>query len=181
MTLLQIKNHTHFVMTSSNQINSDGGLTLRRGVGGSRGGGAGSYLFTPCRDILWRWGRERNVGSCFQTCCMLFLRQWFKPSHTHLFHQGLVLVRLAEVAADVLCRDGGLLAFVHPALVLFLLRESVPEDLKSLPYGLLAHWANRDGDTTQFTIVAPLAFCFQFGKIYNERVQKGNSCCFVNV
>lgn len=66
----------------------------------------------------------------------------FSPC-THLFNQGLVLVWLAEVAADVLCRDSVLLAFVHPALVLFLLRETVPEDLKSLPYGLLAHWSHQ--------------------------------------
>lgn len=62
---------------------------------------------------------------------------------THPFNQGLVLLWLTEVSADILCRDCTLLALVHPALVLLLLRDSIPEDLESLPYGLLAHWSDQ--------------------------------------
>lgn len=69
-------------------------------------------------------------------------------AHTHLFNQGLMLVRLAEEAADLVCRDAAVLTPAHPALVLVLLREAVPEDLKSLPYGLLAHCS--DQRSTQF-------------------------------
>lgn len=54
-----------------------------------------------------------------------------------------MLLRLAEVDAKILCRDCAVLALVHPALVLVLLRETVPEDLVSLPYGLLADWAEQ--------------------------------------
>lgn len=73
----------------------------------------------------------------------------FSPySPTNLFNQREVLVWLAEEAPNLLCRDNAVLTPAHPALILVLLREAVPEDLKSLPYGLLAHCS--DQRKTQF-------------------------------
>lgn len=77
----------------------------------------------------------------FYTAFKYFFKNHY--SCTNLFNQSLMLIWLAKVAANILCRDCVLLAFAHPALVLFLLWETVPEDLESLPYGLLAHWSNQ--------------------------------------
>lgn len=75
-----------------------------------------------------------------------------------------MLVRLAEEAANLVCGDDAVLTLAHPALVLVLLREAVPEDLKSLPYGLLAHCSDQRGNTIHFkrNSFAEPAWIFRF-------------------
>lgn len=82
--------------------------------------------------------------------CVLTDMFFIHYSPTNLFNQSLMLVWLAEEAANLVCCDGAVLTLAHPALILVLLRETVPEDLERLPYGLLAHCS--DQRTTQFSL-----------------------------
>ena len=55
----------------------------------------------------------------------------------------VMLLWSAKVDSNISCCDCTLLALAHPALVLLLFRDVIPEDLKSLPYGLLAYWSDQ--------------------------------------
>lgn len=144
------KNDTKHTLHDDHIMNSE--LKWWAMLWGGEGGGherGKSYLTSSCpAETFSKSGNKKKKRSFllhYQTlthCRVINVPSPPRPP-TNLFHQGLVLVWLAKVAADILCRDCALLAFAHPALVLFLLRETVPEDLKSLPYGLLAHWSHQ--------------------------------------
>lgn len=97
------------------------------------------YLFRTECDILWK--RKTVLETSVSTCQQTYWFHTVSRVHTHLFDQSLMLLWLAKVAANILHSDCAFLALVHPALVLVLLRQSVPEDLESLPHGFLAHWS----------------------------------------